>query len=128
MDLENRRHTGLVVSPRLARNQNLDGMVHRLLEAACVLGSLVREDSLPSMNLVQGDGVLLNDFDRHRLGGGKVPDLLAFGLCLLKGAGNGSSVEVFLGFAQVEALGNDLAWTLAGGLLAELKRFTSRAG
>ena len=93
-------------------------MAHRLLETASVLGALVGEDGLPSVNLVQGDGVLLNDFDGYGLGGRKVPDLLALGLCLLEGPGNGSGVDIFVGLAQVKALGNDLARALAGGLLA----------
>ena len=93
-------------------------MAHRLLETASVLGTLVGEDGLPGVDLVQRDGVLLNDFDGHRLGGREVPDLLALGLCLLESPGNGSGVHIFVGLAQVEALGDDLARALAGGLLA----------
>ena len=93
-------------------------MAHRLLETASVLGTLVGEDGLPGVDLVQRDGVLLNDFDGHRLGGREVPDLLALGLCLLESPGNGSGVHIFVGLAQVEALGNDFARALAGGLLA----------
>ena len=98
-------------------------MAHGLLETASVLGTLVGEDGLPGVDLVQRDGVLLNDFNGHGLGGRKVPDLLALGLCLLKGPGNGSGVDVFVGLAQVETLGDDLAWALAGGVLAHENSF-----
>ncbi len=111
-------HTGLIVGSRLAWNENFDGMAHRLFETASVLGTLVGEDGLPGVDLVQRDGVLLNDFNGHRLGGREVPDLLALGLGLFEGPRNGSGVDVFVGLAQVEALGNDLARALAGGLLA----------
>jgi hypothetical protein len=83
-------------------------MVDRLLEMASVFGALVIKDGPPSMELVQRDGVLLNDLNRHRLGSRKVPDLLALGLGFLEGTGNRSSIDVRFGFAQGEALGNDL--------------------
>lgn len=93
-------------------------MAHRLLKSTSILGSLVGEYGLSGMNLVQGYDVLLDYFDRNRFGCRKVPDLLALGLCLLESPGNGSGVHIFVGLAQVEALGNDFARALAGGLLA----------
>ena len=88
-------------------------MAGRLLKMARVLGSFVGEDGLLGTNLVQGNGVLLDHFDGHRLGGGKVPDLLAVGLCFLKDARNRIGIGVLLGLAQVETLGNNLARRLA---------------
>jgi hypothetical protein len=79
-------------------------VVQGLFKLARVFGSLVGKDGLSGMNLVQGDGVLLDNFDGHRLGSRKVPDLLALGLCLLKGAGNRRGIDILLGLAKVEAL------------------------
>lgn len=74
-------------------------MVDGLLEMTSVLGSLMGEDGLSGADLVEGNGVLLDDFDGDGFGCGKVPDLFAFGLCFLEGACDGSSVEILLGFA-----------------------------
>lgn len=93
-------------------------MVHSLFKLAGVLASLVRKDGLSSMDFVQGNGVLLNNFDRHRLRSCEVPNLFAFCLCFLEGTSNRSSVDIFLGFAEMEALRNNLAGWLATKLLA----------
>ena len=106
------QHTRLIAGS-LSGNEDFDGMAGRLLEMAGVLSSFVGKDGLLSADLVQGNGVLLDYFDGHRLGSGKVPDLLAVGLCFLEGARNRSSINVLLGLAQVEALGNNLARRLA---------------
>jgi hypothetical protein len=84
-------------------------MVNRLLEVASIFGALMSKDGLPSMYLVQGDGVLLNDLDGDRFGSCKVPDLLALGLGFLEDLSNKSGIDIFVGFAQGEALGNNLA-------------------
>jgi hypothetical protein len=78
----------------------------------------VRKYGFSSMDFVQGNGVLLDDFDGHRFRSCEVPNLFALCFCFFEGTSNRGGVDILLGFAKMEALCNNLTRWLATKLLA----------